>query len=138
MGNSGSQLRRKTVLLLLAVVGLSYGGYRLWDAWNFTSHAREAQGQVVDRNSSTFTIQYQVNGQTFQFDERLPSTKGMNIERRMELQPGASVAVLYDPASPANGRWKSRRLWFFPASVLFISALCGIAALLPDPALLRR
>jgi len=127
-------LRRQGAIVcaLIALIGLPYGTYHLWDFWRFASKAREAQGHVVARDSSTFTIQFTAEGQTFQFEEDLPGTKGMSGQRRSALQLGTAVTVLYDPSSPQKARWKSNRLWVFPLAILFISVLAGLAALFPD------
>jgi hypothetical protein len=123
------------IALMIALAGLSYGVYRLRDAWSFTSHAREAIGEIVDRGSSRFTIRYAVGKQTFEIAEDLPSTRGMSALRRTQLQPGAQVPVLYDPVSPQNARWKSDRIWAFPIIVILVSALVGLASLFPNAAL---
>lgn len=126
-------LRQKAIIaLVIAALGLPYGLYRLWDAWSFTSHAREAAGEIVDRDSARFTIRYIVAGQAFQIQEALPSTKGMSGYRRARLQPGVQVPVLYDPASPQNARWESDRIWAVPLLVLFIGLLSAFAAWRPE------
>ncbi len=125
-------LRQKAIIaLLIAALALPYGLYRLWDAWSFTSRAREAAGEIVDRDSSRFTIRYIVEGQPFQIQEDLPSAKGASY-RRAQLQPGVQVAVLYDPASPQNARWESDRIWAFPLVLLFMGLLSAFAAWRPD------
>jgi Protein of unknown function (DUF3592) len=126
--------RGAAVALVIALVGLPYGVYRLWDAWSFTSQAREAIGEIVERDSSQFTIRYAAEGRTFQITENLPSTKGMSGLKRAELQPGVEVTVLYDPVSPQNARWKSDRVWAFPIAVILVSVLAGLAGLFPDVA----
>ena len=127
-------LRRQGIIisLLIAVVGLPYGTYHLWEYWRFASKAQEAQGRVVARDSSTFTIQFAVDGQTFQIAEALPGTKGMAGQRRSALQPGAAVTVLYDPSSPQKARWQNNRLWVFPLAIFLISAIAGFSAWFPD------
>jgi hypothetical protein len=133
MSGAPTSLRQRSILaLLIASLGLSYGIYRLWDAWSFTSQARQVAGEIVDRDSARLTIRYIVGGQAFQIQEDLPSTRGMSAYRRMQLQPGAQVPVLYDPASPQKARWDSDRIWAFPIVVVFISVLTGLAGLRPD------
>jgi hypothetical protein len=124
--------QRKIVALLIASLLLPYGIYRLWDAWSFTSQGREVAGEVVQRDSSRFTIRYVVGDQAFQIQEDLPIARGMSAYRRMELQPGEQVAVLYDPASPQKARWDSDRIWVFPIAVILVSGLTGLAGLRPD------
>jgi hypothetical protein len=129
---SDTPAQRRILALLIASLGLLYGTYRLWDAWSFTSQAREVVGQVVQRDSSQFTIRYMVGEQAFQIQEDLPIARGMSAYRRTEIQPGAQVAVLYDPASPQKARWDSDRIWAFPIVVLVIAVLAGLAGLRPD------
>jgi hypothetical protein len=69
--------QRKIVALLIASLLLPYGIYRLWDAWSFTSQGREVAGEVVQRDSSRFTIRYVVGDQAFQIQEDLPIARGM-------------------------------------------------------------
>lgn len=133
----GSWDGRKVLLTLIAVGAFLYGTYRLWDIWNFSRNAREAQGLIVDRTSNQFAIQFTLDGKTYQIEETLPSTKGADIEARMRLQPGAYVTVLYDPAEPQNARWKSERNWAFPVALCAISVLCGLGAYRPSLGLQR-
>lgn len=128
-----ASLRQRTIFaLLVASLGLPYGIYRLWDAWSFTSRAREVTGEIVERDSSRFTIRYVVEGQAFQIEEDLPIAKGMSRSRRIELQPGVQVTVLYNPAAPQEARWDSDRIWAFPIIVILVSVLAGLAGLRPD------
>jgi hypothetical protein len=129
---SDTPAQRRILALLISSLGLLYGTYRLWDAWSFTSQAREATGEVVQRDSSQFTIRYIVGEQAFQIQEDLPIARGMSAYRRTEIQPGVQVAVLYDPASPQKARWESDRIWAFPVVVILISVLAGLAGLRPD------
>lgn len=122
---------------MIATITILYGAYRLLDIWNFSRNAREVQGVIVERTSSRFTIQFTADGQTYQIEEQLPSTKGGDIEGRMHLQPGANVNVLYDPVSPADARWKSERNWVFPLVLCAIGVLCGLAAFRPNLGLQR-
>ena len=124
--------QKKMVLLVFGLLGLLYGTYRLLDAWSFTSQAREVAGEIIDRDSSRFTIRYIVDGQAFQIQETLPSTRGMSSYRRAQLQPGAQVGVLYNPLSPQKARWDSNRIWAFPIIVIFLSVLTGLGGLRPD------
>jgi hypothetical protein len=110
---------------------LVFGAYRLFDAWSFVSRAHEAAGVIVARDSHVFTIQFEVEGQTYQVEEQLPSTKGMSGQARMHLQVGTPVDVLYDPASPGNAKWKSSRLWAFPLAVLGVSFIAALCCLFP-------
>jgi len=128
----GSWDGRKILLTLIAVVALAYGTYHLWDIWNFSRTAAEAQGLIIDRTSTRFTIQFTVDGRSYQIEESLPNTKGANIQARMRLQPGVSVPVLYDPAAPQDARWKSDRNWAFPMALCFVGILCGLAAYRPN------
>lgn len=130
--SSGQRRQGAIICVLIAALGLPYGAYGLWNYWNFASKAKEAAGQIVARNSSTFTIQYTVNEQTYQIDEDLPNTKGMSGQNRIALQPGKAVMVLYDPMSPQSARWQSDRLWLFPVAIIFVSALAGLGALFPE------
>jgi hypothetical protein len=130
MGDTPAQ--RRILALLIAALGLTYGSYRLWDAWSFTSQAREVAGEVVQRDSSQFTIRYFVGDQAFQIQEDLPIARGMAAYRRTEIQPGVQVAVLYNPASPQKARWDSDRIWAFPIVVILVSVLAGLAGLCPD------
>lgn len=133
MINAPASLRQKAIIaLVIAALGLPYGLYRLWDAWSFTSRARETAGEIVGRDSARFTIRYIVDDQPYQIQETLPSTRGMSGYRRARLQPGVQVAVLYDPASPQKARWDSDRIWATPIVVLFLSVLTGLAGLRPD------
>jgi hypothetical protein len=133
MSSSNGQRHQGAIIcVLIAALGLPYGAYGLWDYWSFASKAREAAGQIVARNSTTFTIQYTVDQQTYQIDESLPNTKGMSGQNRIALQPGKAVTVLYDPMSPGSARWQSERLWLFPLAILFVSGLAGLGALFPD------
>jgi hypothetical protein len=115
-----------------SVPGLPYATYRVWDFWRFISRAQEAQGQIVARDSATCTIRFEVAGHKFQIEEDLPSRRGMAGQRRMELQPGTTVTVLYDPSSPHNAKWKAEGLWVFPAAIILVSALAGLVALFPE------
>ena len=126
------QRRRIILLIVLSVGGLTFGAYRLWDTWAFNLLAAETQGQIVARNGLTFTIQYVVDGRTFQITEDLPGTKGMSGTTRMQLHVGAMVPVLYEPSSPNNARWEAERNWVFPLGILFVSVLAGFAGLFPD------
>jgi len=117
---------------IIAVLGFVFGAYRLFDAWSFASRAHEAAGVIVARDSHVFTIQFEVEGQSYQIEEELPSTKGMSGQARMRLQVGTPVSVLYDPASPGNARWKSNRLWAFPPAVLAVSLIAALCCLFPD------
>ncbi len=127
--------QRKTVFIILSVIGLIYGAHLLWNIVGFTLAASETQGKIIARDNFTFTIRYIVDGQTFQITEDLPSTKGMSGVKRMKLQPGTTVSVLYDPSSPGNAKWNANRNWVFPFAVIFISLLAGFAGLFPDIAL---
>ena len=127
---------RTTLLTLIAVVTLGFGTYHLWDIWNFSRNASEAQGLIIDRTSTRFTIQFNVDGRSYQIEESLPNTKG-GIQARMRLQPGASVTVLYDPAAPQDARWKSNRNWAFPVALCFVGMLSGLAAYRPNWGLQR-
>jgi Protein of unknown function (DUF3592) len=128
------ELRRQGIIigLLIAMLGLPYGTYCLWDFWRFISRAQEAQGQIVARDSTTFTIRFEAEGRTFQIEEDLPSRRGTAGLQRMVLQPGATVTVLYDPSSPQNAKWKTERLWVFPVAIILVSTLAGLVALFPD------
>jgi len=128
-----TQKPRILFLVVLSVIGLAYGIYLLFDYLKFTSSASETQGQVVARDGSRFTIEYNVGGQTFRIRESLPSTRGMSGLKRARLRPGATVSVLYDPLSPANGRWNANN-WIWPLVVLALSILCGLAGLFPNVA----
>lgn len=129
---------RKTLLTFIAVVAFSYGAYRLWEFWSFSRDAHETQGVIVDRTSNQFTIQFTVDGRSYEIEEDLPSTKGADVEMRMRLQPGVYVKVLYDPESPQNARWKSARNWAFPAALCAIGIMCGLAAYRPSLGPQRR
>ena len=131
----GSTVNRKPVLIILSLIGLAYGAYLILDIVGFTSTAEETQGRIIARDSFTFTIQYEVNGQTYQIRQDLPSAKGMSGINRMKLQPGVAATVLYDPSSPQNARWKSNRNWVFPIAILFVSLLAGFGGLFPQVAL---
>ena len=50
---------------------------------------------------------------------------------RSKLQPGAIVFVLYDPESPAKGRWKSNN-WVWPVAATALSILVGFAGFFPN------
>ena len=126
------QRRRIIFLIVLSVIGFTYGVYRLWDFRTFSISAVETQGQIIARDGSKFTIQYNVKGSTYLITEDLPSTKGMSGLKRMKLQPGVTVAVLYDPLSPANAKWAAERNWVFPLVIIFLSLLSGFAVLFPD------
>lgn len=130
----GRRRPRIIIFLLIAVVGIPYGAYHLLDYWIFAFKAHEAPGQVVARDSSTFTIQFAVDGQPFHIDEALPGTRGMGRPRRSEVQPGFAVMVLYDPSAPQKARWKHDVNWAFPLAILLISAICGLAYWFPDAA----
>lgn len=130
----GQRRRGVIIFLLIAAVGMPYGAYHLLDYWRFAFKAHEAPGFVVARDSSSFTIQFAVNGRTFQIDEALPGTKGMGRPRRSEVQPGFAVMVLYDPSSPQKARWKNDRNWLVPLATLLISAICGLAYWFPNAA----
>jgi len=134
----GSWDGRRTLLTLIAAVAFLYGAYHLWDIWNFSRDAREAQGLIIERTSAEFTIQFTVDGRRYQIEESLPSTKGADIEARMRLQPGANVTVLYDPAAPQNARWQNARNWAFPGALCAIGVLCGLAVSRPNLGLRRR
>ena len=129
--------QRKPFFIVLAIVGLLYGAYLIWDIVGFTLTAEETQGRIIARDNSAFTIQYKVDDQTFQIKEDLPSTKGMSGIERMKLQPGTMVSVLYNPSFPENARWKANRNWVFPLAVVFVSLLAGFVGLFPDLALRR-
>lgn len=130
--NQNQRGRASIIGLILACLGIAYATWLLLDYAQFLAKARETPGEIVARNSSDFTIQYQVDGQTFQIEEKLPSTKGMSGLRRMGLQPGVEVTVLYDPGAPQKAKWKSDRLWVFPAAFLFVCVLAALAALYPN------
>ena len=127
-----SQRRRIIFLIVLSVIGFAYGVYRLCDFGVFRIRAVETQGQIIARDGSQFTIQYNVNGSAYLITEDLPSTKGMTGLKRMKLQPGVTVSVLYDPLSPAHAKWAAERNWVFPLAIMFISLLAGFAGLFPD------
>ncbi len=133
--NQSPERQRKPAFIILSVLGLIYGAHLLWNIIGFTSAASETQGRIITRDNFTFTIQYTVNGKTFQITEDLPSTKGMSGMKRMKLQPGSTVTVLYDPSSPGNAKWNANRNWVFPLAVIFVSLLAGFAGLFPDIAL---
>ena len=122
---------RIMLLIVFSGIGLVYGMYLLFNYFSFISSASEIQGQVVAREGSHFTIRYVVDGQTFHITEPLPSTKGMSGLERARLRPGAMVTVLYDPRSPANGRWNANN-WIWPLVVIALSILCGLAGLFPN------
>jgi Protein of unknown function (DUF3592) len=134
----GSWDGKKALLTVIAVVAFSFGAYRLWDIWNFSRNALEAQGVIVERTSNQFTIEFTANGRSYQIEEELPSTKGADVETRMRLQPGVYVTVLYDPDSPQDARWKSARNWVFPGALCAIGVLFGLAAYRPNLGLPRR
>jgi len=119
-------------LLILACIGIAYSCWLLLGYVHFAGEATETQGVVVARDSIRFTIEFQVDGQTFRIEEDLPSTKGSSGLERVRLRPGAEVTVLYDPASPQNAKWKSNRLWIFPVAILALSSLGGMVALFPN------
>jgi len=134
----GSWGGRTTLLTLIAVVALGFGAYHLWDIWNFSRTASEAQGVVIERTSTRFTTEFTVGGRIYQIEESLPSTKGANLQARMRLQPGANVTVLYDRAAPQNARWKSQRNWAFPVALCFVGILCALSAFRPYWGLQQR
>jgi Protein of unknown function (DUF3592) len=128
-----SQPRGRTIFLIaLSLVCLAFGVYRLWDIWAFSLTASETEGQIVVRNSASFIIEFNANGQTFQITEDLPSTKGMSGLTRTKLQPGTKVSVLYDPSTPIRARWNNKRNWVFPLALIFVSVLAGLAGLFPN------
>lgn len=120
------------VCILIAVVGFPYGSYQLLDYLRFASRAQETQGLIVARDSANFTIQFAVDGQAYQIQEALPSTRGMAGQARMALQPGTAVRVLYDPSSPQSAKWKASRNWVFPVAVLLVSAIAALTARFPE------
>ena len=128
-----SQPRGRIIFLIaLSLVGLAFGVYRLWDIWAFSLVASETEGQIVARNSASFIIEFNANGQIFRITEDLPSTKGMSSLTRTKLQPGTKVSVLYDPSSPSRARWNDKRNWVFPIALIFVSILAGLAGLYPN------
>ena len=127
--------KRKRAFIIASIAGLIYGVYLLWDFTGFSLRASEIQGRIVARDHFTFTIQYVVDGTTYHIQQELPGTKGMSGIKRMKLQPGAVVTVLYDPSSPGDARWKSNRNLVFPFAVIFLALLAGFAGLFPDIAL---
>ena len=116
-------------LLILACSGIAYSCRLLLGYVHFAAKATGTQGVVVARDSIRFTIEFQVDGQTFRMEEDLPSIKGSSALERVRLRPGAEVTVLYDPASPQNAKWKSNRLWIFPVAILALSSLGAMVAL---------
>jgi Protein of unknown function (DUF3592) len=133
--NIHSQPRGRIIFLIaLSLVGLAFGAYRLFDFWAFSLTASETEGQIVARNSASFIIEFNANGQTFRITEDLPSTKGMSGLTRTRLQPGTKVSVLYDPSTPRRARWNDKRNWAFPLAIIFVSVLAGLAGLFPDVA----
>ena len=127
--------QRKIGLIIASIAGLIYGTYLLWNFTAFSWRASEIQGQIVARDHFTFTIQYVVDGRTYHLQQELPGTKGMSGIRRMKLQPGTAVTVLYDPSAPGDARWKSDRNLVFPFAVIFLALLAGFVGLFPDIAL---
>ena len=127
--------QRKIGLIIASIAGLIYGTSILWNFTAFSWRASETQGRIVARDSFTFTIQYAVDGRTYQIQQDLPGTRGMSGIKRMQLQPGAAVTVLYDPSSPGDARWKSNRNLVFPFAVIFIALLAGFAGMFPELAL---
>ena len=119
-------------LIVLSLAGLIYGAYILWDFVAFAMNAEKTQGQIIARDNLTFTIQYSAEGQSYRITQDLPAAKGASGLERMSLVPGAEVAVLYDPAVPSKGRWDANRNWLFPALVILVSTLVGLAGLFPD------
>jgi hypothetical protein len=117
---------------VIAVLGFTFGAYRLLDTWSFMSRAHEAQGIIVARDSHVFTIQFEADGQTYQIEEDLPSTRGMSGQTRMQLQVGTPVSVLYNPASPGKARWKASRLWVFPLAMIIVAIIAALCCLFPD------
>jgi hypothetical protein len=122
---------RIVFLIILSIIGFAYGIYLWSDYFIFTLSACETQGLIVSREGSSFTIQYNVEGQTFQIKQGLPSTKGMSGLKRAKLQPGATVSVLYDPMSPGDARWNAH-IWVWPLIVIILSMLTGVAGFFPD------
>lgn len=106
--------------------------YMLVAAWAFARSAHRVQGLIVDSDNASFTVEYRVNGQTLQLTESLPSTKGMSGLTRMQLRPGNSVPILYDPALPSRARWDSNRAWGLPVAIMALATIAFGAAMFPD------
>ncbi len=134
IGSQDSSRRRIIWLVVLAIAGFVYGSYLMWEMISFNMTAIETDGRVVGRAGSKFTIKYIVDGRSFLITEDLPGTKGMSGLKSAALRPGARVRVLYDPASPVNGRWKSDRNWVFPGAVMLVSLMAGLAGMFPNVA----
>ena len=113
---------KSAFIIITSTIGFVLGIYLLWDYLSFALMADEAQGQVVAIGDHYFTIQYNVEGQTFQINERIPKHGGMTM--------GRTVSVLYDPLSPAKAQWSNNN-WIYPIILIFLSISMFLAVLYP-------
>ena len=98
-------------IMVASTIGFAAGMYLLWDYLSFTLMADETQGQIVATDDHYYTIQYNVDGQTFRIKERIP---------KWGMRHGWTVSVLYDPLSPDNAR-VSNKNWIYPIIWIFLS-----------------
>jgi len=102
---------KSAFIIVASTIGFAAGIYLLWDYLSFTLMADETQGRVVAISDHYFTIQYNVEGQTFQIKEHIP---------KWGMRHGWTVSVLYDPLSPNNAR-VSNKNWIYPVILIFLS-----------------
>ncbi|MGD0591462.1 MAG: DUF3592 domain-containing protein [Bacteroidota bacterium] len=112
---------KSAFIIVASTIGFFAGIYLLWDYLSFTLMADETQGQIVATDDHYYTIQYNVEGQTFRIKERIP---------KWGMRHGWTVSVLYDPLSPDNAR-VSNYNWFYPFIWIALSIVWFLSVLYP-------
>ncbi|HVO18749.1 MAG TPA: DUF3592 domain-containing protein [Anaeromyxobacter sp.] len=116
----------------IAIIGglvLLVGAYQGVAALRLVARTEPATGVVVARGGSTYTVRFEVEGRSVQFQAPLPTTRGF---ARRWIQVGGEVPVRYDPDAPGEASVAGSALWIFPAALLFIGA-AALSSLLVDP-----
>ena len=115
-------------LNLLFVLFLAIGGWYGWRSYSLFSAGGQADGTVVEMDSSTDEdgtayapiIDYMVDGQHFQM-------KGSNYSNPPAYHVGQNVTILYDRDNPSlariNNFWE---LWLLPAIFLPLAVLAAL------------
>jgi hypothetical protein len=112
---------KSAFIIVASTIGFAAGIYLLWDYLSFTLMADETQGRVVAISDHYFTIQYNVEGRTFQIKEHIP---------KWGMRHGWTVSILYDPLSPDNAR-VSNYNWFYPFIWIALPLLFLLSVLYP-------
>ncbi len=116
----------RALLLAGSLAVLCYSLHALSTYGQFAGTSERTVGTVADEQGSHLLIQYQVDRHSYQIEEARPSRR-----RAGSWTLGGQVPVLYDPETPAKGRWDRPVNWVFPGALGLLSLLGCFAAFFP-------